>query len=85
MKVDVTTPEAVHGRCDRRPQPPPRQDHGPRNAKGVMIVQAEVPLSEMFGYSTQLRSLTSGRATYVMEPSHFERVPQKSKKKLLRK
>ena len=46
---------------------------------------AEVPLSEMFGYSTLFRSLSSGRATYVMEPSHFEKVRQKFKKKSLRK
>lgn len=46
--------------------------------KGAVVdIEAEVPLSEMFGYSTQLRSLSSGRATYVMEPSHFERVPTK--------
>jgi len=44
---------------------------------GVVEIDAEVPLSEMFGYSTQLRSLSSGRATYTMEPSHFEKVPNK--------
>ena len=43
--------------------------------KGTLVITANVPLSEMFGYSTQLRSLSSGRATYVMEPAHFERVP----------
>ena len=35
-----------------------------------------VPLSEMFGYSTAIRTLSSGRASYSMEPSHFEQVPQ---------
>ncbi|MEM8953877.1 MAG: elongation factor G [Verrucomicrobiota bacterium] len=40
------------------------------------LVKAEVPLAEMFGYSTDMRTLSSGRASYVMEPSHFERVPQ---------
>jgi len=34
-----------------------------------------VPLAEMFGYATALRSLTQGRATYVMQPSHYEEVP----------
>jgi elongation factor G len=43
----------------------------------LSLFEAEVPLSEMFGYSTQMRSLSSGRANYVMEPSHFEKVPQK--------
>lgn len=77
MKVDVTTPEAhmgdVIGDLNRRRG----QIIGQESHKGAVIVHAEVPLSEMFGYSTILRSLSSGRATYVMEPSHFERVPSK--------
>lgn len=77
MKVDVTTPEGhmgdVIGDLNRRRG----QIVGQENHKGAVIVHAEVPLSEMFGYSTVLRSLSSGRATYVMEPSHFERVPTK--------
>jgi elongation factor G len=39
------------------------------------IIDAQVPLSEMFGYATQLRSLSQGRATYTMEFSHYEPVP----------
>jgi elongation factor G len=35
-----------------------------------------VPLAEMFGYSTAIRTLSSGRASYSMQPSHFEQVPQ---------
>ncbi len=42
----------------------------------VNIVKAEVPLAEMFGYSTTIRTLSSGRANYSMTPSHFEQVPQ---------
>lgn len=53
--------------------------------KGAQMIHAEVPLSEMFGYSTQLRSLSSGRANYVMEPSHFERVPQKIQEEIMKK
>ena len=53
--------------------------------KVTVIVEAEVPLSEMFGYSTQLRSLSSGRATYAMEPSHFEKVPTKLQEEILKK
>ncbi len=43
---------------------------------GLSIVRADVPLSEMFGYSTVIRTLSSGRADYSMTPSHFEPVPQ---------
>ena len=39
-------------------------------------MKSEVPLSEMFGYSTDMRTLSSGRASFSMEPSHFEQVPQ---------
>lgn len=85
MKVDVTSPEAamgdVIGDLNRRRG----QIMGQENHKGAVIIHAEVPLSEMFGYSTQLRSLTSGRATYVMEPSHFERVPTKIQEEIIRK
>jgi elongation factor G len=40
------------------------------------ILRAEVPLSEMFGYSTAIRTLSSGRASYSMQPARFEQVPQ---------
>ncbi|WP_075882801.1 elongation factor G [Candidatus Protochlamydia sp. W-9] len=85
MKVDVTTPEAhmgdVIGDLNRRRG----QIVGQENHKGAVIIHAEVPLSEMFGYSTLLRSLSSGRATYVMEPSHFERVPSKIQEEIIKK
>jgi elongation factor G len=85
MKVDVTTPEAhmgdVIGDLNRRRG----QIIGQENHKGAVIIHAEVPLSEMFGYSTLLRSLSSGRATYVMEPSHFERVPTKIQEEIIKK
>jgi elongation factor G len=85
MKVDVTTPEIcigdVIGDLNRRRG----QIIGQESHKGAVIVHAEVPLSEMFGYSTTLRSLSSGRATYVMEPSHFERVPTKIQEEIIKK
>lgn len=85
MKVDATTPEQhmgdVIGDLNRRRG----QIIGQESPRGAVIVHAEVPLSEMFGYSTQLRSLTSGRATYVMEPSHFERVPAKIQEEIVKK
>ena len=41
----------------------------------LTIVNAEAPLAEMFGYATAIRSLSKGRSSYSMEPSHFEQVP----------
>ena len=46
------------------------------SANGVQELTAMVPLSEMFGYATDLRSMTQGRGVYSMEPSHFAEVPK---------
>lgn len=85
MKVDVTTPDDylgdVMGDLNRRRG----KIMGQEAIKGGQMVHAEVPLSEMFGYSTQLRSLSSGRANYVMEPSHFEKVPAKIQEEICKK
>lgn len=85
MKVDVTTPDTymgdVIGDVSRRRG----QIQGQENHKGSVVVRAMVPLSEMFGYSTLLRSLTSGRGTYTMEPSHFEPVPSKIQEDIIKK
>jgi len=85
MKVVVTTPDQfmgdVIGDINRRRGKIISQS----TVKVTVIVEAEVPLSEMFGYSTQLRSLSSGRATYTMEPSHFEKVPTKLQEEILKK
>ena len=43
---------------------------------GLEEIRAFIPLSEMFGYATDLRSKTQGRGTYSMEPSHYEEVPK---------
>jgi elongation factor G len=51
----------------------------------VQHIKATVPLAEMFGYSTSLRSLTQGRGNYTMEPSHYEEVPKQIADKILEK
>lgn len=83
MRVDVTTPELcmgdVIGDINRRRG----QIMGQEMHKGAVMIHAEVPLSEMFGYSTDLRSMSSGRATYVMEPSHFAPVPSSLQEKII--
>ena len=85
MKVVATTPDNcvgdVIGDLNRRRGKILGQDA----LKGTISVTSEVPLSEMFGYSTVLRSMTSGRATYIMEPSHFERVPTKIQEEIIKK
>ena len=43
---------------------------------GDQVISGFIPLSEMFGYATDLRSKTQGRGTYAMEPSHYEEVPK---------
>ena len=43
---------------------------------GKQVIRGFIPLSEMFGYATDLRSKTQGRGTYSMEPSHYEEVPK---------
>ena len=75
MAVECTTPEQfqgdIMGDLNRR-----RGRIGEIDAKNnICIIKAEVPLAEMFGYSTDIRTLSSGRASYSMEPSHFEQVP----------
>ncbi|OGN65541.1 MAG: translation elongation factor G, partial [Chlamydiae bacterium RIFCSPLOWO2_01_FULL_28_7] len=85
MKVVATTPEEylgdIIGDINRRRGKILGQDM----KKGTLVITSEVPLSEMFGYSTQLRSLSSGRATYVMEPAHFEKVPSKIQEEIMKK
>lgn len=85
MQVDVTTPEShmgdVIGDLNRRRG----QIAGQESVKGSAHISAKVPLREMFGYSTVLRSTTSGRGTYVMSPSHFEQVPVKIQEEIVKK
>ena len=76
MKVEVEVPEEnmgdVIGDLNRRRG----QVNSMGDRAGNKIVDAFVPLSEMFGYSTDLRSATQGRATYAMEFDHYSEVPK---------
>lgn len=83
MKVDVITPEDYMGEIigdlnSRRGRIIDIETRGK-----TKVVHSQVPLSEMFGYSTAIRSLTKGRASYSMEPSHFEKVPRNIAEKIL--
>jgi len=52
---------------------------------GLEIIRAKVPLAEMFGYATALRSVTQGRGNYNMEPAHYAEVPRSISEKILEK
>ena len=52
---------------------------------GLQVIRAMVPLAEMFGYATDLRSRTQGRGTYVMQFSHFEEVPRNVSEEIIEK
>ena len=77
MEVEVTTAGDFFGDVHRRPEQPPRahRGHGARAATRRSFARY-VPLAEMFGYATDLRSMTQGRATYTMEFAHYEQVPR---------
>jgi elongation factor G len=51
----------------------------------AQVIKAMVPLSEMFGYATDLRSATQGRATYTMQFSHYEEVPRNISEEIIAK
>jgi elongation factor G len=75
MKVEVTTPDEYQG--DLIGDITRRRGHiiNIETKAGQISVNANVPLAEMFGYATAIRSLSKGRASYSMEPLTFEQVP----------
>ena len=85
MKVEVLTPEEnmgdVMGDLNRRRG----QLQGMDSRNGVQVIKALVPLSEMFGYVTQLRTITSGRATSTMEFDHYEEAPKNVQEEIVAK
>ena len=76
MKVEVTTPSEYMGDVMGDLSSKRAQINGTEERGNATIILALVPLSELSGYATQLRSLTKGRASYYMEPSHYEYVPR---------
>jgi elongation factor G len=76
MKVEVTVPEEYMGDVMGDVSSRRGRIEGMDSRAGAQIIRAKVPLAEMFGYSTTLRSRTQGRGTYAMEISHYEEVPK---------
>jgi elongation factor G len=86
MKVEVTTPKdylgAINGDLNRRRGMIMSSEDV---AGGAVTITAHVPLSEMFGYATDMRSATQGRATYTMEFSHYEKAPKSVEEEIVAK
>ncbi|RUT33005.1 elongation factor G [Arsenicitalea aurantiaca] len=76
MKVEVTTPEDYMGDVIGDLNSRRGQIHGTENRGVVQVVNAYVPLANMFGYVNSLRSMSQGRAQYTMQFDHYEQVPQ---------
>ena len=83
MKVDVTVPEEYMGDVMGDISSRRGMIQGSETRNGVVTVSAQVPLAEMFGYATDLRSRTQGRGNYSMEPSHYEVVPRSIMEKII--
>ncbi len=83
MKVVVTVPEEYMGDVMGDLNSRRGQIQGMDAANGAQQITAHVPLSEMFGYATDLRSKTQGRGVYTMEPSHFAEVPRNIAEKII--
>lgn len=85
VEVEVVTPEEYMGDVmgDLNARRGKIEGLAPR--KDAQVIKARVPLSEMFGYATQLRSMTQGRAIYTMQFSHYDEVPQSISEQIIEK
>ena len=85
MKVDVVTPDEYMGDVMGDLSSRRGQIQGQENRGNALMISAFVPLSEMFGYATDLRTFTQGRATYSMTMDHYEECPQSIAKDIIEK
>ena len=83
MKVTVTVPEDYMGDVIGDINSRRGRIEGMEARSNVQIIHSFVPLAEMFGYSTDLRSRTQGRGNYVMEVDHYEQCPKSIQDKVL--
>ncbi len=82
-KVEITTPEEYLGDVMGDVSSRRGKIDGMDAKDGIQIITAFIPLSEMFGYATDLRSKTQGRATYSMQFDHYDKVPESIKEQVL--
>ncbi|PYI50143.1 elongation factor G [Paenibacillus flagellatus] len=85
MKVEVTVPDEYMGDVMGDLNSRRGRIEGMDSRAGAQIIRAKVPLAEMFGYSTTLRSRTQGRGVYSMEISHYEEVPKSIAEEIIAK
>lgn len=85
MKVEVTMPEEYMGDVIGNLNSRRGRIEGMEGRNGSQSIHSMVPLSEMFGYATDLRSSTQGRGTFVMQFSHYEEVPKSIAEKIIGK
>jgi len=85
MKVEVTVPEEYMGDVMGDLNSRRGRIEGMETRAGSQVIKAKVPLAEMFGYSTTLRSKTQGRGSYAMEISHYEEVPKSIAEEIISK
>ncbi|MDD3766270.1 MAG: elongation factor G [Eubacteriales bacterium] len=83
MRVDVTVPEEYMGDVMGDLNSRRGQIQGMEARAGAQAITAFVPLSEMFGYATELRSRTQGRGQYIMQPSHYAEVPKNIQEEII--
>lgn len=85
FKVEVVVPEDYMGEVMGNISSRRGRIEGMESRNGLQVIRAMVPLAEMFGYATDLRSRTQGRGTYVMQFSHFEEVPRNVSEEIIEK
>jgi len=83
MRLQVVVPEEYYGAVQsslmaKRGLITDSKHHG-----NVLVIDAKVPLAEMFGYSNEIRGLTAGRGTFTMEPLSYEKVPEQVANEIL--
>ncbi|MDD5134788.1 MAG: elongation factor G [Phycisphaerae bacterium] len=83
MKIEVIVPDSDYGSVQGNIISKRGMIYDTRMHSKMRVLDAKVPLAEMFGYSSELRGITSGRGSFVMEPSTYEKVPEQISEKIL--
>ena len=85
MKLEVSAPEEFQGSVMGQINQRRGMIQGTTTQEGFVTIESEVPLSEMFGYSTDLRSVTQGKGEFTMEFSRYAAVPRSMQEELAKK